>query len=401
MKKISEIKKLNLESLLTIFFNVVDYDNEKYIIKSSYRSSTHAKNLLDEEYCLINNELMNNYTELQFEKKRIGTHKAYLKNDENIEFIDLMKKIYALIQQKRFDYEEEDFDRKVINCAFALRGSVDLTAGYMALDIYESLITEEYVDLLMNLLISTSAVDQLNLNFRKLQKQYVDGIHKRNTQIRINLRWFYVNCLDELEKLNKYKAEILRDSKNRIELINYTKHNSSFLERMLFYKEKIINPSFSFDKLSKEELDQKVKELRKELEFNVTEESNTERIRRNKQIVTTASVILPDECVSCKDYYKTTDRTFKRRNSERYYFELHHVISFGSKQSGDILENLVKLCPACHRALTPNRADEKYQKQIIKDILYNSKEANNYVGNFVKNPNIMEDKVNYVYSNLK
>ena len=61
----------------------------------------------------------------------------------------------------------------------------------------------------------------------------------------------------------------------------------------------------------------------------------------------------------------------------------------------------MKLCPACHRALTPNRADEKYQKQIIKDILYNSKEANNYVGNFVKNPNIMEDKVNYVYSNLK
>ena len=31
MKKISEIKKLNLESLLTIFFNVVDYDNEKYL----------------------------------------------------------------------------------------------------------------------------------------------------------------------------------------------------------------------------------------------------------------------------------------------------------------------------------------------------------------------------------
>ena len=41
-----------------------------------------------------------------------------------------------------------------------------------------------------------------------------------------------------------------------------------------------------------------------------------------------------------------------KRNSDKHYFELHHVISFGAKQSGDILENLVKLCPACHRALT-------------------------------------------------
>lgn len=91
----------------------------------------------------------------------------------------------------------------------------------------------------------------------------------------------------------------------------------------------------------------------------------------------------------------------KKRNSDKHYFELHHVISFGAKQSGDILENLVKLCPACHRALTPNRAEESYQKEIIKNILLNSNEANDYVGNFIKEPDNLDMKIDYVYSNLK
>ena len=42
------------------------------------------------------------------------------------------------------------------------------------------------------------------------------------------------------------------------------------------------------------------------------------------------------------------------------------LFHLGAKQSGDILENLVKLCPACHRALTPNRAEESYQKKLLK-----------------------------------
>ncbi|WP_340585671.1 HNH endonuclease signature motif containing protein, partial [Staphylococcus aureus] len=87
--------------------------------------------------------------------------------------------------------------------------------------------------------------------------------------------------------------------------------------------------------------------------------------------------------------------------SERYYFELHHVISFGSNQSGDILENLVKVCPACHRALTPDRANEDYQKKLIKNILLNSKEANKYVENFIQDPNDYNMKIEYVFANLK
>ena len=80
-----------------------------------------------------------------------------------------------------------------------------------------------------------------------------------------------------------------------------------------------------------------------------------------------------------------------KRNSDKHYFELHHVISFGAKQSGDILENLVKLCPCVY--FNPNRAEESYQKEIIKNILLNSNEANDYVGNFIKEPDNLDMKI--------
>ncbi|RIO36945.1 HNH endonuclease, partial [Staphylococcus saprophyticus] len=70
-------------------------------------------------------------------------------------------------------------------------------------------------------------------------------------------------------------------------------------------------------------------------------------------------------------------------------------------KSGDILENLVKLCPACHRALTPNRSESKYQKNLIKNILINSKSARDYVANFVSDPNDLNTKIEYVFSHLK
>lgn len=400
MKLVSELDNLNLESLLIIFFNATDQEDGHFEVRSGYRKSVHAPKDLEYNDVEYNNYLLNEYSELNFEIKGNGGHVAYLKNDLNYNFSQLFKKLFSLIQQKRFDYESEIFDRKVINCAYALRGSIDMNRGLMALDIYDRILSEDYIQLLTTLLLNTESSSQLNLNFRNLQKQFVENKNKRNTQVRVNIRWFYDNCLNELEKVNKYKADILKNRSQIILQKNYFKSNNSFLERIIFYRERIVNTSFSFDNLSESELKNKIKELREQLNFD-NEYVEEKGSRRNKQIVLTADAILPDECVACKDYYSKSDRTFKKRNSDKHYFELHHVISFGAKQSGDILENLVKLCPACHRALTPNRAEESYQKEIIKNILLNSNEANDYVGNFIKEPDNLDMKIDYVYSNLK
>lgn len=89
------------------------------------------------------------------------------------------------------------------------------------------------------------------------------------------------------------------------------------------------------------------------------------------------------------------------RGSDRPYLEIHHVISFGANNSGDVIENLVKLCPSCHRALTPNRAEENFQKIIIDNILSNSSDAYKYVRLFTEEKATKNDANDFVYNNLK
>ncbi|ESV09955.1 hypothetical protein M456_0206670, partial [Staphylococcus epidermidis MC28] len=137
-----------------------------------------------------------------------GQHVTYIKNENNISFEEFMINIFSLIQQKRFTYSSSEFDGIVLNSAFGPRGSIDLKRNYLTIDIYERFISDKYIEMIMNLLISTEATNQLNLNFRNLQKQYVEQTNKRNTQIRINLKWFAENYIDYLSEINTYKEDI-------------------------------------------------------------------------------------------------------------------------------------------------------------------------------------------------
>ncbi|WP_429988857.1 hypothetical protein [Mycoplasmopsis bovis] len=64
-----------------------------------------------------------------------------------------------------------------------------------------------------------------------------------------------------------------------------------------------------------------------------------------------------------------------------------------------MLENLVKLCPACHKALSKNRACEEYQKQLIYNIISNNSFINKYLENFVNGDSIGE-KIEFIYTLL-
>ncbi len=40
----------------------------------------------------------------------------------------------------------------------------------------------------------------------------------------------------------------------------------------------------------------------------------------------------------------------------------------------DVLANLAKLCPACHRALKKGASEERFQKRLIENILNHNKD---------------------------
>ncbi len=50
------------------------------------------------------------------------------------------------------------------------------------------------------------------------------------------------------------------------------------------------------------------------------------------------------------------------------------MISLGKIRELDVLENLAKLCPACHRALKKGSSAEEFQKRLIENILNRNKD---------------------------
>ncbi|SIO31972.1 5-methylcytosine-specific restriction enzyme A [Carnobacterium alterfunditum] len=404
MKLLSDIlNSKNLQTLSFVFFNLSDETESGFNLKVLYKTSKFASIELDRKIVEENNKLLKEYTGLSFELTGESSHRATIDNDMSLDRNSILSLINSKIQQLRFVYTDSDFGRIIINSFFIPRGSIDLNRSYYSVDILNKNITEDYIDNLLSILMSLEDINQLNINFRELQPEFIEGI-KRNTQLRINLKWFYNRYYKDFKKINLYKANILENKKENISLSTFSKKFSSgFIERALFYKERILGQEFLFKQLTKETLNKKIAELRKVLDFDQlgTDNSINSKESRNKAIVNLVTISQPDECFSCKNKYKIENRTFKIRDNSRYYLELHHVISFGADKSGDVLENLVKLCPSCHRALTPNRAEESYQKKIITDILNNSSESKKYVSNFVKDSSNIDHLVDFVYSNLK
>ncbi|GHR90175.1 hypothetical protein VN1279_02560 [Helicobacter pylori] len=50
------------------------------------------------------------------------------------------------------------------------------------------------------------------------------------------------------------------------------------------------------------------------------------------------------------------------------------MISLGKDKELGVLENLAKLCPACHRALKKGASEERFQKRLIENILNHNKD---------------------------
>lgn len=392
------LDKATLNTLMTIFFNFsLDKENKNNIkIISSYKKTKHTNVELTEEIMKQNNKLLSSWSGIDFENKskKEGNH-IFTINIENIEVDTFIKIIYKNIQKKRIDYSDEEFEKILLLGLFGFRGSADPATKFYAVDIKREIQTEFYLECIFKLLTNISDLRQLNLNFRELQKDFVENKKERNTQIRIDLKWFSELIDYNLSNLNIYKDEILKELKPKIQSFKIRdKVENKFVERLGIYKHKILNKINIDDEKQKKFT---IKELRKELGFSNNEKNNE---RRDGSIVNIARNVYPDECVCCKNDYPLENRSFKMRKNGKYYLEIHHVVSFASDKKGDQIDNLVKICPVCHRALTKNRASEEYQKKLIYNILKNSKSAYSYVENFFEKPKL-ENMIGFVYEKLQ
>ncbi|WQY85574.1 HNH endonuclease [Helicobacter pylori] len=272
------------------------------------------------------------------------------------------------------EYREciQEYKKRFLSGFFESRGSIDAQRNFLTLDYFfhSPLEFNKFYYLIDHFNIPSEA---LNFNFRELQPEYAQGI-KRNAQFRIYLDWY----LHHIGLFNPYKARIAEHVFKTTLIydgiyykLNYpptTKyHGNGFTERAHFY----------LNNVYQQDLDKKrIKELREQLGLI----QNSEEFKRDSKIINFYRLSTPNVCNACCDDYDIKERSFLSlplyqitQRSDSYYTEIHHVISLGKNQELDVLENLAKLCPTCHRALKKGASAEGFQKRLIGKILKRNK----------------------------
>lgn len=302
-----------------------------------------------------------------------------LKNDLNISPESFYNKLYAkIVSTCEWIFEEKlnDDKKSFIRGYMELRGSIDTTADYIAQDyFYDSSFEIKKARMLVDYLAIPYNI--VNINFRELQHDYYAGIRTRNTQLRLNIWWY----MENIGIINAYKAEVFALSRgldlpdpegNVYFFYNDDKRrratNNLLDERLNFYSTNVFAKDITTDDVAK---------MRAELGFE-----NAPRTIRSSALVEAIRYLTPDECVCCKHKYNIEDRSYINRRTGRYYFEIHHVISIGDNKELDDENNMVKLCPTCHRNLKRGSGTEADQKELIRDIFKNAPQTLDFAKHF-------------------
>lgn len=378
------VKKKNIKGLFAIFFNLSHDDDEYFYVKSLYKTSKFSEYQLNQYITNEINHSLSNFFGLDFQVTGSGAHIIKIKKTNDIKtHQELTNEVYRQIQLLGFSIDSHKYEQDMIMSLFMLRGSADFSGQFYTVDIKEQYVTSEYLNRLFQLLSGVKFISQLNFNFRELQPQYSSGENQRSAQLRINLGFFWQEYEKYIREINIYKYDILNSNSSRIKPARQSFGN--FSDRLIEYTNNI---------LGKADTDEIISRHRNNLGLD---KKSTDH--RNQNLRYIATRIMPDECMGCCGVYPRSDRTFKIRNSQLHYFEIHHIIPFSSGKEHDQIDNLSKLCPTCHRALTKGRADEELQKSIIRNILCNHDHGRNYVKIIINSDN-EDDQVNFVYKSL-
>ncbi|MGL2755900.1 HNH endonuclease [Helicobacter pylori] len=308
-----------------------------------------------------------------------GTFVFILENDLHLDENAFYKKLLNLLIDNDFFNRSHLMNlmtpnqKRFLSGFFESRGSIDAQRNFLTSDyFFHSPLEFNKFHYLIDFFTIPSEV--LNFNFRELQPEYAQGINQRNAQFRIYLDWY----LHHIGLFNPYKARIAEHVFKTTLIydgiyykLNYpptTKyHGNGFTERAHFY----------LNNVYQQDLDKKrIKELREQLGLI----QNSEEFKRDSKIINFYRLSTPNVCNACCDDYDIKERSFLSlplyqitQRSDSYYTEIHHVISLGKNKELDVLENLAKLCPTCHRALKKGASAEGFQKRLIGKILKRNK----------------------------
>ncbi|WP_223816841.1 HNH endonuclease [Campylobacter sp. LR196d] len=334
--------KEELPFLLGVFFSRYKFSNDLIYTLSTYRLSKFVQNgdkIIYENSKIEYLNQLNLHSEIpmwQLNKDKKIKHADFvfvLYNDLKLTQEQFFARIYTKILLSDFvsNHEAIKARKKFIRAFFELRGSVDINHDYFTHDYYFNNINElKRISLFLDNF--GMSINLFNINFRYLQKQYLSGVRKRNTQLRINLHWY----LSQIGFINKYKANIVKNALNisyfqveNIFMFNCQSpsiNKNSFNKRIDFYSTRILSNDLTQFEVSK---------LRKELNFD---DDESQIFKRNSNIINIIKFQTPDECAACKHKYNIVDRSFLTRK-DRYYTEIHHFVSVGKNKELDVLEN--------------------------------------------------------------
>lgn len=307
-----------------------------------------------------------------------GTFVFILENDLQLDENSFYKKLLnSLIDNDFFNRSPRSMtpnQRLFLSGFFESRGSIDTQRNFLTLDyFFHSPLEFKKFHYLIDFFNIPS--EALNFNFRELQPEYAQGINQRNAQFRIYLNWY----LYHIGLFNPYKAQIAHHI-FKTTLVDdgiYYKlsypptteyRGNSFIERAHFYLKNV----------HQQDLDDKsIEKLREQLGWI----QESEEFRRDSKIINFYRISTPNVCNACCGDYRIKERSFISlplykitQNPDSYYTEIHHVISLGKDKELDVLANLAKLCPACHRALKKGASEERFQKRLIENILNHNKD---------------------------
>lgn len=422
---INENKILNISTffnndiaptVLGAFMRRSEYIGNKYVFTYfSFRTSKFFK--FDEKYyqeyadCINQNSGNYPYWQLNNSKDTdlIYISKKYkgiyiLKNDLNIDLSDrqsgnnftnrLLNKIRR--QDFLFDYsmneQRQEFLRGYLDVAMSYDGS-----SFLACDYHCSTTADiRKISLLMDHGLMNPEYFNFNTRLTK------DTTHK-DDQFRVSWKYY----LSEIGTYNKYRMECIHSSDTKASKLTIDENKKGVYYFNIDYvdlsaarkNEKIqnfissytafINMAYGY-RIEKNQDETALKQYR-EL-FGIDDIKNEDRkVTRNRAFVSQVYDDEPDECVCCKNKYNISDRSFyiKRKvhgiSVDRYYFEIHHAISFSNCKGKnteanvlDVIENLVKVCPTCHACMTAKRGRECDIKILIENMLQNSPKVKDF-----------------------
>ncbi|WQX89867.1 HNH endonuclease [Helicobacter pylori] len=306
-----------------------------------------------------------------------GTFVFILENDLHLDENAFYKKLLNLIIDNDFFNRSHSItlnQKRFLSGFFESRGSIDTQRNFLTLDyFFHSPLEFNKFHYLIDFFHIPS--EALNFNFRELQHEYAQGINQRNAQFRIYLDWY----LYHIGLFNPYKARIAEHVFKTTLIYDgvYYKlsyppttkyHGNGFTERAHFYLKNV----------HQQDLDDKnIEKLREQLGWI----QKSEEFRRDSKIINFYRISTPNVCSACCGDYDIKERSFISlplykitQNPDSYYTEIHHVISLGKDKELDVLENLAKLCPTCHRALKKGSSEEEFQKRLIRNILNRNKD---------------------------